>query len=174
MPHENLTYHYVHTSRQTMRQVILSMLILPAWLLVFYYLGRNQSNIDSFLRVAIITFTIIELILMGCALWLLRNPSRFEIRVSKTSFSMHDPIFTSWNFDVNPRDILSIENILSNDTKWTTIKMTLRNGEWHEICPNYRYSRKQLYAALKKHNPDIQLPKNPYRFSKKRKHPHTQ
>ncbi|OZG72187.1 hypothetical protein BTA51_17730 [Hahella sp. CCB-MM4] len=165
-----LAFHYKRTRKQTARSIFISALVLPIWLVVFYVLGKDKVGFEVFSDVAIVIFTIADLVMVGYGVWLLKNPAAFEIRLGEQEFSVAHPLFEEWNFNIKPSEIVSIENTSDlNGYAQTLIKMT--NGEQHRLCRNYRYSLKKLYKELTRINPSIDVPANPYHFPRRHNHP---
>lgn len=141
------------------------MPILPFWLLLLMHFGTPKTENSNFIQIATYAIIGVEIVIVGCLTWLLRNPASFEIRLTENEFSISHPISKWWSFTVKPSDVMSIENVMDIHSVYDRIFINMINGERHALCCNYFYSRKKLYAALAKVNPSIIFPKNPYLFT---------
>lgn len=160
-----MLYHYQRSRRHTAGLLALNMLVLGVFYGVLHHLTAGEPRYGELLNIARYGLVAVELALAGAIAWLLAHPATFEIRVSEREFTIVHPTFSRWNFSVNPQDILCIKQIITGiDFRQEVRQLVMRDGRTFEICPNYRYSRKALYAALHKANPSIQLPENPHYF----------
>lgn len=159
-------FYYVRTRRQSAVKLALNMVVLPLLLGTFWYFGNGKPGFDETFRIAVYGVAVVELILVGIVIWLLLNPSRFEVWLSKDRFSIQHPLFSEYRFGVSPAAIVKIENIVDRNG-YKTIVMRMRNGAHHQICPNYAFSREALYRQLRTINPNIQVPKRPGYFSRR-------
>ncbi len=163
-----MLYHFQRSRRQTAKNAAISMLVLLFQYGFLRYLAVDNSQYDELLEVTLYGLIVVELALTAWVLWLLANPAQFEIRVSEQEFSINHPTFSRWSFSVNPKDIARIDQIMTGvDFRQEARLVVLHNGQTFEICRNYRYSIKDLYAALQQANPAIVLPANPYLFKVK-------
>lgn len=164
-----MLFHYRYSRHQTARNLVINMLILPGYYWLVHYLTAGQPQYENLLQILLYVLVALELAFAAITAWLLTHPAVFEIRVSEQEFTLIHPLFSHWNFSVNPQDILRIEQTITGiDFRRVVRQLVLHDGRTFEICPNYPYSRKALYAALKQANPAIELPSNPHYFKTKR------
>jgi hypothetical protein len=155
--------HYVSTRRRQALTLLLNMAVLPAYYYLFEYIVRNKPNHDHMVEMVGYGLAAVGVAMAVMAVAFARSDRKFEIRLTQNEFSITHPLFKEWTFSVDPQNIKSIEHHMDTGG-YTSISMTLRDGACYQICKNYRYSRKGLYDALKKVNPGIALPDNPYLF----------
>lgn len=166
-----MLFHYQRSRRQTARLIALNMLVLLVFYGLFHHLAEAEPQHQQLRDIALYGLIAVELILATALAWMLARPAVFEIRVSDQEFTIVHPTSRLWSFSVNPQDILRLEQtmeILTTDHHQLARRLVLRNGQTFEICRNYPYSVRALYDALKKANPAIELPSNPYYFKKRR------
>jgi len=165
--HENrnvpgMLFYYKRTRKRQALTLAMNILILPVLLYMFSLITKDQKNYEELYAYAELILLAIGVVLFGLLLWFLRSGKKFELYVTEDEFHSAHPLFKEWCFTVNPRDIKKIEHIANfyTGTVYTTIYMTMNNGELYQICKNYNYSRKNLYDSLKKANPLIEFPEN--------------
>jgi hypothetical protein len=169
MTNETLLYYYERTRKQQAKVLAFNMLFLPFILWLILLLAReNQADYEQFLVYLKYIFVIAELVLLSLVVWFLTHPSKFYIKLTKSEFSSFHPIFKAWTFSVSPKEIVEIEQSSDREAESTTISIKLVNGSSYSLSPNYAYSRKKLYQALRLLNPNIKTPKNTWLFSYKR------
>lgn len=160
-----MLFHYQYSRWRSALTLAVNLLVLPTYYL--FYLGGHHPQHEDVLQLILYALVAIELVLGAWLIWLLTHPATFEIRLSPDEFTIIHPTFSRWSFSVHPQDILRIEqDITGVDFRQEIRRLVLRDGQTFQICPNYRYSRKKLYAALKQANPAIELPRNPHHFRK--------
>lgn len=160
-------YIYRHSRFQTARSVGLSMLALAGWLGVFFYFGGSEPEHESTLRLFVCIVGAVEVLLFLLLIWLLRNPSTFEIRLTQNALSQTHPFHREWNFSIDPREIERVDNLLWGTTDRIPRRIIrMRDGRSFELSLNYRYSADALFDALHQINPEIRLPQRPHLFKR--------
>lgn len=164
-----MLFYYKRTRKRQALTLAINILFLPVLLYIFSLIAKDQSNYEEMYAIAEKIFIAIGVVLFSVMIWFLRSKKKFELYVTEDEFHSEHPIFKGWCYTVNPRDIKKIEhnNSVSGGSGNLSINMTMNNGESYQICMNYAYSRKNLYQALKKANPLIELPENISRFKSK-------
>ena len=160
-----LVFHYKHTRKQWAAKVLAFMLVLQLDLVLLKYLTEDRAGAEQFIEVATYAILVVEIVMAGLIVWLLKNPANFEIRVTESEFSVSHPSSTSWSFNLKPANIKSFKNEFAIHSGYDEVVITTVSGERYLLCRNYWYSLKKLYAALAKVNPNITFPKNPYIFT---------
>lgn len=163
-----MLFHYAKTRKRQAINVALNMLLLPLILYLFHHLVKDEPNYEELYAAAEIIACSIAMILTGILIWFLKSKEKFELYVTENEFYSYHPVFKEWCFSVNPNDIAAIEHHLGiGSGSMTNINARLKNGRELQICQNYPFSRKELYSALQKINPDIHLPDHANLFTHK-------
>ena len=169
MTNETLLYYYERTRKQQAKVLAFNMLFLPFILWLFLQLVReNQAVYEQFLVYAKYIIAIAELVLLSLVVWFLTHPAKFYIKLTNSEFSSFHPVFKEWTFSVSPQEIVEIEQNTDREAQSSIILVKLTNGSSYSLSPNYAYSRKKLYQALRLVNPNIKTQKNTWLFSYKR------
>lgn len=169
MTNETLLYYYERTRKQQAKVLVFNMLLLPFILWLFLQLTReNEAVYEQFLVYVKYIIVFAELVLLSLVIWFLANPAKFYIKLTNYEFSSLHPNFKAWTFSVNPNEIVEIEQSTDREAQSSIISVKLINGSSYSLSPNYAYSRKKLYQALRLANPNIKIPKNTWLFSYKR------
>lgn len=165
-----MIFYYARSQKRQAITLAINILLIPVLLYAFQYFLREAPNFEQIYGVVKIGAFIVALILVAILVWLLKKKDRFEIYVTDNEFYSHHPVFDEWCFSVNPKDITAVEHNLDvSQNAMTNINVCLKTGERVQITQNYSFSRKELYDALKKANPDIKLPENANLFNHKLK-----
>ena len=159
-----MLFHYKRTRRRQALTVAFNIMLLPILLYVFEQIAKDHNNFEELYANAVRIFIAIGIVLVGTMVWFLRSKAKFELYVTEDEFFSNHPLFKEWCFSVSPKDVKEIKHSYSLGSEMTSIDMIMENGESHQICKNYDYSRKSLYDALKLANPEITLPDNFNRF----------
>lgn len=164
-----MIFHFSKTRKRQAIKVAINILILPLLLYIFYEIGKDKPNFEEIYAIVEKMTFAIAFVLIGILIWFLKSKEKFEIYVTKNEFYSYHPIFGEWCFSVHPKDIVAIEHHLhvGAGRRMTNINVHLSNGKKLQICPNYSFSRKSLYSALLRINPNIHLPDNPNVFDHK-------
>ena len=165
-----MLFHYKRTRRQQALTILINILMLPLLLYAFEYVAKEESNFEEMYTIAKYIAFGIAAILTIVLLCFLKSKNKFELYVTNNEFYCHHPTFNEWCFNINPNNINAIEHNASrsSDTTMTSIDIILKDGTSQQLCKNYAYSRKNLYAALHKANPDIAFPDNIYLFKQEK------
>jgi hypothetical protein len=165
-----MLFHYKKTQTRQAVTVALNILAIPVILYIFQSLSKDQPDFQQIYGVVEKGAIAVALVLAIILVMLLKRKDKFEIYVTETEFYSHHPFSEEWCFSVSPQDIQAIEHKLNIGSGYmTNINVHLKSGERPQICQNYPFSRKALYAALKKVNPAITFPSNANTFNHKRK-----
>jgi len=165
-----MLFHYKKSQTRQAISVALNILAIPVILYLFQHFFRDQPDFEKIYDVVEKGAVAVAIVLAVILAWLLKRRDKFEIYVTEKEFYSHHPAFRKWCFRISPRDIVAIEHKLNIGSGYmTNINVRMENGEVHQLCMNYPFSRKNLYNALKQVNPKIQLPSNPNTFNHKRK-----
>ena len=160
-----MLFHYTKTRKRQAIKVAVNILIIPVLLYMFQKAGKDQPNFEDVYAVAEKAAIALAVVLTGILIWFLKSKERFELYVTENEFYSYHPVFKEWCFNVNPKEIASIEHNLNVGAgRMTNINVHLKDGRKCQISQNYAFSRKDLYAALQKINPDIDLPDNANTF----------
>lgn len=160
-----MLFHYVKTRKRQAKTIAINILILPLLLYVLHEVANNEPNFAQVYAVAKIITVVGVVVLAGMWIWLLKSKEKFELYVTENEFYSHHPVFKEWCFSVNPKEIVAVQHHLGIGAgAMTNINVHLKDGQKLQICQNYSFSREDLYSALKKANPMIQLPENPNLF----------
>lgn len=157
MPPEVL-FHYRRSRRQQARTVALNMLLLPLVFAGLLMLIDEPQAQARFARVLAWITAVAELAMVGAAAWLWTHPAAFELRLTPEALIQHHPQFAVWSFHVAPQDIVAIEPRPARNVG-ADLQLRLRDGRLLPLCPNFGYSRRRLFAALKALNPALALPR---------------
>jgi hypothetical protein len=168
-------FYFSRTRKQSAVTLLQNaFIVLPAGLLITYiaYTFFPDPNLDAlgpYLYYFIAGVIIIEFALIGCAVWLLKHPAIFEVKLNEKAFVIEHSIRSQWCLSVDPSEISRIENRVARDGPKLMI-MTMKNGESHKVSAlhYYQFSYKKLYHSLKEINPSIEIPKRPWLFSGKK------
>ena len=161
-----MLFHYAKTRRRQALKVGVNILLIPILLFAFHYFFKDKANFSEIYDIAVKAGVAAMVVLSGIFLWFLKSKEKFEIYVTGNEFYSHHPMFKEWCFSVDPKDIVEIEHHLRVDSSaMTNINVYLKDGTKVQICQNYPFSRKKLYAALEKVNPEIQFPDDPNVFT---------
>lgn len=156
-----MLFHYEKTRKRQAVSVGINILLLPLLLYAFQFVAKDEANFEQMFAIAELAVLAVAVVLAAVFVWLLTSKEKFEIYVTENEFYSAHPTFKEWCFSVNPKDIKSIDHKLNIDsTAMTNINVHLNNGRKLQICQNYSFSRKDLYAALISANPKIKLPDN--------------
>ncbi len=156
-----MLFHFAKTRKRQAKTIAINILMIPLILFVFQKVGGDQPNFDAIFEVVLIIAVLVSLTLTGLLIWFLKRKDKFEIYVKENEFYSHHPSFAEWCFSISPKDIVKIEHrIHIGVDRMTNINVHLLNGNVVQICQNHPFSRKDLYSALKKANPEIELPDN--------------
>ena len=166
-PNAPLLFHYERSRKQQARVVLINMLLLPLVLWLLLQLINDPVARPRFASLLMAIGVAAELGLLALAVWLLRHPASFSIRLSAGEFSSHHPMFKAWCFSVDPAEIVAIEHSTDREANGSHISIQTRSGQRHALSPNYAYDRKALYRALAMLNPAIRLPRHPGVFGLK-------
>ncbi|WP_298448581.1 hypothetical protein [uncultured Marinobacter sp.] len=165
-----MLFHYKKSQIRQAVSVALNMLAIPVILYLFQHFFKDQLDFEKIYDVVKKGAIAVAVVLAVILAWLLKRRDKFEIYVTEKEFYSHHPIFEEWCFRISPLDIVAIEHKLNIGSGYmTNINVQMKNGEVHQLCMNYPYSRKNLYGALKQVNPKIQLPSNANTFNHQRK-----
>ncbi|WP_417735945.1 hypothetical protein [Rosistilla oblonga] len=163
-PNPTLLYHYERKQRHTALVLLFNMVVLFAmygaahkWIEP----GEARDQLFYWINIAV---PVVEVCLLLLAIYFWMNNGRFRMSVDTNRFTIDDPISKTYSFSVPVSEIERIRQTYRNHTNYTTTVMYLKSGETIQLTPNYSYSRRALYDALKEANPTIQLPEHPYRF----------
>lgn len=122
---------------------------------------KDEPNFEQTYAIAEKIVIAITVALTCILIWFLKSKEKFEIYVTENEFYSYHPVFKEWCFSVNPKDIKTIEHNLRIGSEFmTNINVQLNSGQKLQICQNYSFSRKDLYSALQKVNPNISFPDN--------------
>lgn len=104
-------------------------------------------------------------ILIGIAIYFWLEDKSIELRVSANSLHYYDPTFMDYGWTVPVADILAIEQYTDVQQHFMNTFIVLKSGERKQLMySNFSIDRRAFYAALKKANPNIKLPANPYQY----------
>jgi len=159
-----MLFHYKRTRKRQALTVAINIIFLPILLYIFEQIAKDQGNFEEIYAIAVKIISAIGIVLVGVMIWFLRSKEKFEIYVTEDKFHSYHPLFREWCFTVNPKDINKIKHSYSLGSEMTSIDMIMNNGDRFQICKNHGYSRKGLYEALRRANPEIELPENINRF----------
>ena len=159
-----MLFYYKRTRRKQALTLAINILLLPVLFYIFSLIVKDKSDFEEIYAIAEKIFIAVGVVLFSVMLWFLRSKEKFELYVTEDEFHSEHPIFKEWCYTVNPKDIKKIAHNMSVGSGMTSIDVTMNNGDRHQICQNYSYSRKNLYEALKIANPLIELPENINRF----------
>ena len=161
MKHENTLYYYERTRKRQAITLAMNMVVLPVIFWLFLILTReNEQVYQQLLTILKPLLIVIELIFISVIIWFLTHPARFFIRVTESEFSVSHPLFKEWTFSVEPQAIAEIAVTSNRQSRSVTTSVKMKDGSSYTVCPNYAYSRKKLYDALRQANPAIKAPKN--------------
>lgn len=165
-----MLFHYKKNQTRQAVTVALNILAIPVILYLFQSFFKDQPDFQQLYGVVEKGAIAVALVLTIILAWLLKKKDKFEIYVTANEFYSHHPFSKEWCFSVCPQDIKAIEHTMTIGSGYmTNINVHLKSGERLQISQNYPFSRKALYAALKKVNPSITFPSNANTFNHKRK-----
>ncbi|QEY58045.1 hypothetical protein FXF61_02095 [Pseudomonas sp. C27(2019)] len=163
-----MLFHYVKTRKRQAIHLAINILILPLLLYMFHYTLKDEPNFEQIYVIVEKVTIVIVILLVGLLIWFLKSKEQFEIYVTDNKLYSYHPVFKEWCFSVNPKDIVEIEHQLSMGAgSMTNINVHLNNGQKHQVCQNYSFSREELYSALQRANPKIKLPDDANLFKHK-------
>lgn len=163
-----MIFYYAKTQKRQAIILAINIFLIPVLLYLFRHFLHEAPNFEQIYTVVQIGAFVVAAVLLAILLWLLKKKDRFEIYVTDNEFYSHHPVFDEWCFSVNPKDIVAIEHNLDvSQSAMTNINVCLKTGDRVQITQNYNFSRTDLYEALKKANPDIELPENANLFNHK-------
>lgn len=166
MGNEKVLYYYERTRKQQAKVLFFNMLFLPCVFWLFLYLfSEDQAIYTQFEEYIKYIIAIAEVALLSFAVWFLTHPASFYIKLTNSEFSSFHPNFKEWTFSVNPQEIIEIKQSTDSQVQSSIISIQMQDGRSFLLSPNFAYSRKKLYAALCKVNPNIKIPKNAWLFS---------
>ncbi len=156
----HMLFFYEYTKKKAILVVLLNMIIVAFYLYLFETYAVKLPEFSGLSVLMTNVAITIELILFGYILWRLTKSSGFVVSVTKDRFKIEHPTSNGFCIDVSPSDISKITHAVNHNSEGTMAfkRVWLKSGESFEICRNYNYSLKKMYAALKKANPLIELP----------------
>ncbi|WP_417731568.1 hypothetical protein [Rosistilla oblonga] len=157
-------YLYERKQRHTALVLLLNMGVLIAMYAAARKWIEPSEASDQLFYWVNIAVPVVELCLLLLAIYFWLKNGRFRMSVDTNRFTVDDPISKTYSFSVPVSEIEGIRQTYRNHTNYTTTIMYMKSGETIQLTPNYNYSRRALYDALKEANPTIQLPEHPYRF----------
>lgn len=163
-----MLFHYKKTRKRQAITIAINILILPLFLYFFRYAMEGEPNFEEVVATANNIVIVISVVLICLLIWFLKSKEKFEMYVTENEFYSYHPVFSEWCFSVNPKDIKAVEHHLSiGSGLMTNINVHLNSGQKIQVCQNYSFSRDDLYFALKKANPNIDMPDNANIFKHK-------
>lgn len=166
---EKTFYYYERTRKQQSKVLAFNMIFFPFIVWLFLQLiPESDPAHEKFLEYVIYIIVVVELVLFPVAVWFLAHPAKFYIKLTNSEFCSFHPTFKEWTFSVSPQEILEIEHSTDMEAISTYISVKMSNGSSFLLSPNFAYSRKKLYQALRLVNPNIKTPKHTWLFSGKR------
>lgn len=165
-----MLFYYAKNQKRQAITLAVNIVLIPVFLYAFRYFLHKEPNFEQLYFVVKIGAAVVAVVMVVILLWLLKKGDKFEIYVTDNEFYSHHPVFDEWCFSVDPQNIVAIEhNLEVSQSAMTNINVRLKEGGVVQITQNYNFSRKDLYQALKKANPDIQLPEDANLFNHKLK-----
>lgn len=157
-------YLYERRQRQTSLVLLFNMGVLFAmYVAARTWLEPTEASDQLFFWMNI-AVPVVELCLLLLAIYFWIRNGTFRISVDANRFAIDDPLSKTYSFSVPVSEIEEIRQTHQQQSNVNTIMMYLKSGEKIQLTQNYSYSRKSLYAALKKANPSIGLPEHRFRF----------
>jgi len=155
-----MLFFYEYTRKKAILIVLMNMLVVAFYLYLFERYAVKLLEFSNLSELMTTVVVAIELILFGYILWRLTKPSGFVVSVTKDRFKIEHPTSKGFCIDVSPNDISKITHATHHNSEGAIAfkRVWLKNGDSFEICRNYNYSLKNMYVALKKANPLIELP----------------
>ena len=162
--------YYIYTKNQ---RVVAYTILLNAVLLFGMYLALvkylpeygQADAVQENLNVINIAIWPIEIILLGLAFHFYKKNKTFTLSVSASELYYFDPTFGEVEYRIPVKDIVELMQYTNTQQSGSTNRVCLASGEYKELMyQNFHIDRKAFFAALKKANPDIILPENPYRY----------
>ena len=160
-------YTYSVKQRTVAKRIGLNMILL-----LLMYIALVQFNDGSQAYAELISVGFYAIIGVECVLFILgiyfwRNNKAFSITLTTNQLSVFDPLFGEFSWQVNVKDIATIQHSYDAYNDHPTIYVITKDGNRNQLTLNYSYSRKDLYEGLSRLNSSIKLPESPNRFSKK-------
>lgn len=165
-------FQYIKKQRTVAYTILFNaVLLLAMYMALVRYLPQfNQSDAtDELLYVASIAVWPIELILLSLAIYYYINNKAFVMKVTSSEFYYYDPTFTELVYRIPMVEIVAIEQFTDPHRTWTTNHLVLTSGERRQLMyGNFNIDRNSFFKALKRANPNIVVPENPYRYKMRR------
>jgi hypothetical protein len=164
--------YFIFTRKQRSSAVLL---IFNAFVAILLYLAAHkylpgitsdQHALTQLLDVLDIVIWVLEIVLLGLALWFWRENKEIKISVTPRHLSVFDPTFGDVAWQVNIRDITELKQVSYAGQKSTSNLIVLKNAETKQLMySNYRrFDRRAFFNALILANPNIILPDNIYTY----------
>jgi hypothetical protein len=162
-------FYYQRKQRRSALTLLLNVgVLLTMWFAAHEYLtpeafGQQAEELLYWIDIAA---PIVCLLLLVGASWMWLSNKSFEIALTNTGLKVTDPLSSTYTWELPLDTITEIRHEYDVHTKYTVIWVFTHSGDAKQLTQNYHFSRKKLYAAIKKVAPHITLPQNPYRFTK--------
>ncbi len=150
-------FYYKKPQRRIALKLWLQSLVVLVFCILFYFNNPFSANeTKSFhLILSLSIFVFLVLCFLGAYFWY--KNQEFLIRVDDQVFECFDPIFQDFCFTIPLSDINGIRHSYSKNSKKWSFKVHKKDGDVQQISPNASYSREELYQALEKVAPHIDI-----------------
>ncbi|MCX2801880.1 hypothetical protein OQJ68_08795 [Microbulbifer thermotolerans] len=129
-------------------------------------LTSDKAALIQLLDVLDIAIWVVEVILLGLALWFWIENKQVRVCVTPTTLSYFDPTFTDVSWEVDICDIAELKQVSDTRQEFFSNLIVLKNGEQKQLMyGNYRgFDRRAFFDALVLANPNIIVPESIYSY----------
>tara|TARA_R110000868_G_scaffold51432_4_gene163032 strand:- start:645 stop:1187 length:543 start_codon:yes stop_codon:yes gene_type:complete len=165
--------YFKYTRKQRRMAVTLlfnALLAFAMYVAASHYLPQfDQSAATEIFTILDIAIWIIEALLIGVAAYFWIENKSIELWVTPKELHYFDPTFTDCGWTLAINDIVELEQYTDIQSNFTNTNVVLKSGERKQLTfGNFSIDRRAFFAALKKANPQIKLPDNPYLYGIRR------
>jgi hypothetical protein len=163
-------FHYERKQRKTALILLMNaVLCLAIFFALHHYLPTMRNHVSEALDIINIAIWPIEFILLALATYFFRANKAVTIWISPKEFYYFDPTFGDFEWRVPVADIVAFKQ--STDTRGGYLNhyFILKSGESKSLTlGNHHIDKRAFIEALKKANPAMEVPDNPYRYKSER------
>lgn len=163
-------FHYERKQRKSALILLMNALVaLAMFFAAHHYFPAMQGHDPKILEILNIAIWPIELILLALAIYFWKENKAVKIWISPKEFYYFDPTFGDIEWRVPVADIIAFKQ--STDTRGSFLNhyFVLKSGDSKSLTlGNHHIDKRAFVEALKKANPEMEVPDNPYRYKRER------
>ncbi len=125
----------------------------------------DKQAVNELLAVAKPAFYVVVFVLSALALYFYIKNKAIRVWVSPSQLCIIDPTFGDFELLVNVADIAEFKQTRSAGSDLLNTGLLMKDGTYTSLVfNNYHLDRRAFFIALKKANPAINVPDNPYGY----------